>query len=46
MDFGSFAKASDRVGCSTSAISAQIRKLEEQAGTPLEGFVPHGSILF
>jgi DNA-binding transcriptional LysR family regulator len=32
---GSFAKASDRVGRSTSAISAQIRKLEEQAGTPL-----------
>jgi DNA-binding transcriptional LysR family regulator len=35
MDLGSFAKASDRVGRSTSAISAQIRKLEEQAGTPL-----------
>src|SRR5271156_3062899 len=35
MDLGSFAKASDRIGRSTSAISAQIRKLEEQAGTPL-----------
>lgn len=35
VDLGSFAKASDRLGRSTSAISAQIRKLEEQAGTPL-----------
>jgi DNA-binding transcriptional LysR family regulator len=35
IDLGSFAKASGRVGRSTSAISAQIRKLEEQAGTPL-----------
>ncbi|OZI66965.1 LysR substrate-binding domain-containing protein [Bordetella genomosp. 11] len=35
MDLGSFAKAADRVGRSTSAISAQIRKLEEQAGAPL-----------
>lgn len=35
MDLGSFAKAADRVGRSTSAVSAQIRKLEEQAGTAL-----------
>jgi DNA-binding transcriptional LysR family regulator len=35
MDLGSFAKAADRVGRSTSAVSAQIRKLEEQAGTTL-----------
>src|SRR5689334_25086983 len=35
VDLGSFARAADRVGRSTSAISAQIRKLEEQAGTPL-----------
>src|ERR1700733_2114519 len=35
MDLGSFAKAADRVGRSTSAVSAQIRKLEEQAGTSL-----------
>lgn len=35
IDLGSFAKASNRVGRSTSAISAQIRKLEEQADTPL-----------
>jgi DNA-binding transcriptional LysR family regulator len=35
MELGSFAKAADRVGRSTSAVSAQIRKLEEQAGTTL-----------
>src|SRR5579863_2664100 len=35
MDMGSFAKAADKVGRSTSAISAQIKKLEEQAGKPL-----------
>jgi DNA-binding transcriptional LysR family regulator len=35
MDLGSFAKAADRVGRSTSAVSAQIHKLEEQAGTAL-----------
>ncbi|MDE1182372.1 LysR substrate-binding domain-containing protein [Paraburkholderia sp.] len=35
IDLGSFARAADRVGRSTSAVSAQIRKLEEQAGTPL-----------
>jgi DNA-binding transcriptional LysR family regulator len=35
MELGSFARAADRVGRSTSAISAQIKKLEEQAGTAL-----------
>lgn len=35
MDLGSFAKASERIGRSTSAVSAQIRKLEEQTGAPL-----------
>ncbi|RKP53548.1 LysR substrate-binding domain-containing protein [Pararobbsia silviterrae] len=35
MDLGSFAKAADRVGRSTSAVSAQIRKLEEQTGKPI-----------
>lgn len=34
-DLGSFSKAADRVGRSASAISAQLKKLEEQAGTPL-----------
>ncbi|SAL74690.1 LysR substrate-binding domain-containing protein [Caballeronia telluris] len=35
IDLGSFAKAADRVGRSTSAVSAQMGKLEEQAGTTL-----------
>lgn len=35
IDLGSFAKAADRLGRSTSAISAQLKKLEEHAGTPL-----------
>lgn len=35
VDLGSFAKAADRLGRSTSAISAQVKKLEEQAGTPI-----------
>ena len=35
VDLGSFAKAADRVGRSTSAVSAQIKKLEDQAGSPL-----------
>ena len=32
---GSFARAADKLGRSTSAISAQLKKLEGQAGTPL-----------
>ena len=35
MELGSFAKAADRLGRSTSAVSAQLRKLEEQAGTAI-----------
>lgn len=35
MDLGSFARAADRLGRSTSAVSAQLKKLEEQAGTPI-----------
>jgi DNA-binding transcriptional LysR family regulator len=35
VELGSFVKAADRVGRSTSAVSAQIKKLEDQAGTPL-----------
>jgi len=35
IDLGSFAKAADRLGRSTSAVSAQLKKLEDQAGTPL-----------
>jgi DNA-binding transcriptional LysR family regulator len=35
MELGSFAKAADRLGRSTSAVSAQLKKLEEQAATPI-----------
>ncbi|WP_026793127.1 LysR substrate-binding domain-containing protein [Pleomorphomonas oryzae] len=35
IDAGSFARAADRLGRSTSAVSAQLKKLEEQAGMPL-----------
>jgi DNA-binding transcriptional LysR family regulator len=35
MEVGSFARAADRLGRSTSAVSAQLKKLEEQAGVPL-----------
>ena len=35
LEVGSFARAADRLGRSTSAISAQLKKLEEQAGVPL-----------
>lgn len=35
VDFGSFARAADRVGRSPSAVSAQLRKLEEQIGAPI-----------
>ncbi|AVS86387.1 LysR family transcriptional regulator [Paracidovorax avenae] len=32
---GSFVRAADKLGRSTSAVSAQLKKLESQAGTPL-----------
>ena len=35
MELGSYARAADRLGRSTSAVSAQLKKLEEQAGTPI-----------
>ncbi len=35
IELGSYARAADRLGRSTSAISAQLKKLEEQAGTPI-----------
>ena len=35
MELGSFAKAADRLGRSTSAVSAQLKKLEDQAATPI-----------
>ncbi|WP_448651011.1 LysR substrate-binding domain-containing protein [Pseudomonas fluorescens] len=35
VELNSFAKAADRLGRSTSAVSAQLKKLEEQVGTPV-----------
>ncbi|GAB4062151.1 LysR substrate-binding domain-containing protein [Uliginosibacterium sediminicola] len=35
VELGSFAQAAERVGRSTSAISAQLKKLEEQVGVPV-----------
>ena len=35
MELGSFAKAAQRLGRSTSAVSAQLKKLEDQSGAPL-----------
>ena len=35
MEFGSFAKAADRIGRSQSAVSTQLRRLEDQIGAPL-----------
>jgi DNA-binding transcriptional LysR family regulator len=35
MDLGGFAKAADRLGRSQSAVSLQMRKLEERVGRPL-----------
>jgi DNA-binding transcriptional LysR family regulator len=35
VELGSFARAAGRLDRSTSAVSAQLKKLEEQAGTPL-----------
>src|SRR2546422_155057 len=35
VDLGSFARAADRLGRSTSAVSAQLKKLEELLGTPV-----------
>lgn len=35
VELGSFAKAAERLSRSTSAVSAQLKKLEEQAGMPV-----------
>ncbi|SDO95500.1 DNA-binding transcriptional regulator, LysR family [Phyllobacterium sp. YR620] len=40
VELGSFAKAADKLGRSTSAVSSQLRKLEQQAGTDI--FVKQG----
>lgn len=35
LELGSFSRAADRLGRSTSAVSAQLKKLEDQVGTPV-----------
>jgi DNA-binding transcriptional LysR family regulator len=45
IELGSFAKAADRLGRSTSAISAQLKKLEDQVGTPVLRKAGRGLVL-
>ena len=45
VELGSFAQAAERLGRSTSAVSAQLRKLEEQAGTAVFRKVGRGLAL-
>ncbi|OOG44322.1 LysR family transcriptional regulator [Rhodanobacter sp. C06] len=45
IELGSFAQAAERLSRSTSAVSAQLKKLEQQAGTPLLRKVGRGMAL-
>lgn len=45
IELGSFAKAADRLGRSTSAVSAQLKKLEAQVGTPILRKAGRGMVL-
>jgi DNA-binding transcriptional LysR family regulator len=45
VELGSFAKAADRLARSTSAVSAQLKKLEQQAGTALLRKAGRGMVL-
>lgn len=45
VELNSFAKAADRLGRSTSAVSAQLKKLEEQTGTPVLAKSGRGLVL-
>jgi DNA-binding transcriptional LysR family regulator len=45
IELGGFAKAADRVGRSTSAVSAHLKKLEEQVGMPLLKKAGRGLVL-
>ncbi|HEX8544446.1 MAG TPA: LysR substrate-binding domain-containing protein [Pseudomonas sp.] len=45
VEFNSFAKAAQRLGRSTSAVSAQLKKLEEQIGTPVLSRSGRGLVL-
>lgn len=44
VELASFAKAADRLGRSTSAVSAQMQKLEEQVGVPILRKVGRGMV--
>ncbi|QND53641.1 LysR family transcriptional regulator [Phyllobacterium sp. 628] len=45
VDMGNFAKAADRLGRSTSAVSAQLKKLEQQTGIPIFQKAGRGLVL-
>lgn len=45
IELGSFAKAADRLGRSTSAVSAQLKRLEEQVGQPIVRKSGRGMVL-
>lgn len=45
VEYNSFAKAADWLGRSTSAVSAQLKKLEEQVGTPVLAKSGRGLVL-
>lgn len=45
VELGGFAKAADRVGRSASAVSAQLKKLEEQIGSPILRKAGRGLVL-
>lgn len=45
IELGSFAKAAERLARSTSAVSAQLKKLEDQARTPLLRKAGRGMVL-
>jgi DNA-binding transcriptional LysR family regulator len=45
VELGSFAKAADRLGRSTSAVSAQLKKLEDHAGSPVLRKAGRGMVL-
>ena len=45
IELGNFAKAADRLGRSTSAVSAQLKKLEDQVGAPILRKAGRGLVL-
>jgi DNA-binding transcriptional LysR family regulator len=45
IELGSFAKAADKLGRSSSAVSAQLKKLEEQVGAPILRKAGRGMVL-